>query len=559
MDKKEVILKILSSYEEITVMDQQDEDGIVFFKIKEKEYGCFYLMAGQESQNPYILVKNDFKYDYPHILPISIPIDKNISDKYRFVCLDENDSTIPFLLSFEEKIVDVIEKLLHLLSLSSIEKEEEFQKEFLFYWNQAAKNRQVCSLFIGKERKYQKLKIYKSSYGEFRFVADEIYLNDANDKINGQKKWEYLSKLPAFYIPITDKRRVVPPTKDRNWRSDDIINIICGKQFSRISHESYVELGQEKIRGKYIFLVFGMVINGNCIDFVSLIEFKNKTNGILLNKLKKEIINVTPIVSKRKDYYHLCKQIGNSITLLNKNILLIGAGSLGSYVAKELVKTGAKKITIYDDELLEEDNILRHMLGDYFVNFSKVIGLKYEMEKIHPEIQVNAISKKMDKNILEKEMEKADLIIFTVGSSAVQWDLNKVLKEKNCNAKVIYVWLEAGGVNSHILSIDYNKKGCFQCLFTDENGNLVNNKVNIVTEDTIDSYKIRNGCGGTRVAYGNAVLLRTTAILLDVIKNEFERPKVINQLINITPKKIIDAKDTFVEKKCRCCGNDNIK
>ena len=34
LDKKEVILKILSSYEEITVMDQQDEDGIVFFKIK---------------------------------------------------------------------------------------------------------------------------------------------------------------------------------------------------------------------------------------------------------------------------------------------------------------------------------------------------------------------------------------------------------------------------------------------------------------------------------------------------------------------------------------------
>ena len=38
-----------------------------------------------------------------------------------------------------------------------------------------------------------------------------------------------------------------------------------------------------------------------------------------------------------KDYSFLCEQIGNDIGLLNKRILLIGAGSLGSYVAFELV------------------------------------------------------------------------------------------------------------------------------------------------------------------------------------------------------------------------------
>ena len=91
-----------------------------------------------------------------------------------------------------------------------------------------------------------------------------------------------------------------------------------------------------------------------------------------------------------------------------------------------------------------------------------------------------------------------------------------------------------------------------------QQGCLINNKVNNVSEIDVEAYKIRNGCGGTRVAYGNAVLLRTTAVLLDVIKKNFERAESTNNLINITPTDVIDVKNTFVERKCRCCGDEDI-
>ena len=54
------------------------------------------------------------------------------------------------------------------------------------------------------------------------------------------------------------------------------------------------------------------------------------------------------------------------------------------------------------------------------------------------------------------------------------------------------------------------------------------------------------------------MLLRTTAVLLDVIRKDFEEEKSINRLINITPTEVIDAKNTFVEGKCRCCGDEDI-
>ena len=95
LDKTEIISKILDSYEEITITDERED--IVFFEMKGKEYGCWYSKIDQDTSSPFILVKNDTSYDYPHILPTSIPVDKNLANQYRYVCLDENDSTVTFL------------------------------------------------------------------------------------------------------------------------------------------------------------------------------------------------------------------------------------------------------------------------------------------------------------------------------------------------------------------------------------------------------------------------------------------------------------------------------
>ena len=45
---------------------------------------------------------------------------------------------------------------------------------------------------------------------------------------------------------------------------------------------------------------------------------------------------------------------------------------------------------------------------------------------------------------------------------------------------------------------------------------------------------------------------------MQFIKKIFERAESTNNLINITPTDVIDVKDTFVERKCRCCGDEDI-
>lgn len=62
-----MVFKILDSYEEITIMDTDQQDNIVFFEIDGKEYGCWYPEIDEDTGSPFIFVKNDTEYNYPHI------------------------------------------------------------------------------------------------------------------------------------------------------------------------------------------------------------------------------------------------------------------------------------------------------------------------------------------------------------------------------------------------------------------------------------------------------------------------------------------------------------
>ena len=65
---------------------------------------------------------------------------------------------------------------------------------------------------------------------------------------------------------------------------------------------------------------------------------------------------------------------------------------------------------------------------------------------------------------------------------------------------------------------------------------------------------VRNGCGGTRAAYGTAVILRTVAALLDIIRDYYDMTITENTLIDIAPNKISVSDTEFPMEECNCCG-----
>lgn len=554
MDKVDFVKQIIESYDGIEFT--RENDGIVFFQYRDKEYGCWYPDADKDSSSPILVVKNDENYDYPHILPFNVPLEINKSDQYRCICLYETESTVKYLQSKEEKVKDVIDRLLILLSLSPLEREHEFQKEFVYYWDNMAENNTPVQIYAGSTREFQRLNLYFDGKSTLRYVANGIKLSDAKADDKGKKKWNHKPEVPGFYIPIEDNRRILPPTRDRKWKADDILRIVCGKDLRRISHETYQKLNQEKIKTQKVSLIFEMKVNGNCVIFTATITFRSAKTDTLMNKLRQDIMNVQIVKSRRIDYYFLCKQIGNDTSLYCKKILLVGAGSLGSYTARELIRAGIRDITVYDADDLEKENLLRHTCDDYCVGFSKVFALKFELERLHPEIHIEAVNRDVQAAEFVEILPQFDMAIITVGSSDIQIEMNRALKQGHCNKPVIFTWLEAGGKNSHILTVDNNYEGCFQCLFTDANGRRINNKVNRLSVEKTEQNKIRNGCGGTRAAYGNAILLRTVAALLNIMQEIFDGKIHMNKLFDIIPTQVIDMGNDFRERKCQCCSNE---
>ena len=358
-----------------------------------------------------------------------------------------------------------------------------------------------------------------------------------------------------FYIPIVDCRGILPPHRGYQWTATEVQNIVYGKQIDHISEDTFQAIKSIVPKTQDVILVFGMRTDQSNVSFALKVKCRNGNSRTLLEKLLSDIVSLELLPTERRDYSFLCEQIGNDIGLLKKRVLLIGAGSLGSYIAFELVKNGAKYLKIYDGDKIEEENVLRWAYGGIGKGTNKASTVQILLKLLHPEITIEACETNINIHSLIEEISDKDLIIFTIGSSDEQLKLNRALKKANCPIPAIFVWLEEGGINSHILFIDYQKPGCFECLYTDPDGEYVNNRARKNSAVATESNIIRNGCGGTRAAYGTAILLRTTATLLDVIR-DYDRHKMItNTLIDISAGKTAISDIVFPMEACNCCGD----
>lgn len=316
-----------------------------------------------------------------------------------------------------------------------------------------------------------------------------------------------------------------------------------------------MQLKQEIVSTRNVILVFEMNVVNTKVCFAVMVKCKNKSGRTLFEKINEDGTGISLIAVKRKDYLYLNEIIGNDRILYGKKVLLVGCGSLGSYVAPELVKNGAADIVLYDADKLYDENRMRWVFGGLGINLNKADILGIFLEMIHPQVHTEIHKNNLDKKALKSELQSAELIIFTIGNSDEQLKFNRILSELHCKIPVFFVWLEAGGKYSHILTVNYEKQGCFECLFTNTDGQLVNNRAMLNTEEQVESSLLRNGCGGTRAAYGTSVLLRTVAVLLNIMQKFFEGEIKNNTLIDILPDKVSYPAHIIPMEKCNCCGN----
>lgn len=344
LDDLDLAKSIIESYEEISDVEVTDNVfKYVTFRVNNEKFLFICPDRQVPSSKVRILIVDNSNFNYPHIGTEVLDVQKGKKlpeGKYRFLCLYEDESVIFSLYTYEEKVMDSVERLIKLLNFSPVEIEKELQKEFLYYWNDAAIDSEV-DYYLSQSKKFVLLNVYLGGR-KIRCVEPGVYLNDKEKKEDNKQYWKHLTDVKACYIPIVDNRGILPPTKGHAWNSDNIVKIIYARQINHISHEAYQKISETKIGSAKMILTFGMNVEGITKIFSLFVTFKSSRKESILYKLQNEIAQIDPIKTNRVDYIALSEAIGNSINITGKKVLLIGAGSLGSYVSAELVKMALK-------------------------------------------------------------------------------------------------------------------------------------------------------------------------------------------------------------------------
>jgi molybdopterin/thiamine biosynthesis adenylyltransferase len=161
------------------------------------------------------------------------------------------------------------------------------------------------------------------------------------------------------------------------------------------------------------------------------------------------------------------RNLAGGRSLKDISISLIGAGTIGGYLARLLVQSGAGfdgQLGIFDNQYLSEGNIGRHLLGFEYIDKPKALAVKMELERFHPQVSVRAYTE----NAIDRWdlVRNSDLIIDATGEWNVQAALNDLFMSQGGGrpSALLHSWIFMNGAGVQTFLNLHDDKGCFRCL-----------------------------------------------------------------------------------------------
>ena len=158
--------------------------------------------------------------------------------------------------------------------------------------------------------------------------------------------------------------------------------------------------------------------------------------------------------------------------LLNAQVIIIGAGGLGSPASLYLAAAGVGSITIYDDDQVDLSNLQRqitHYTDD--IGTDKVISTQQTLNKINPDTRVTAVKQRLMGIELEKAVSNADVVLDCTDNFTTRFTINKAcVKYKTPLVSGAAIRFE-GQVSVFVAG---DEAPCYNCLYSESGEDLQN-------------------------------------------------------------------------------------
>lgn len=357
-------------------------------------------------------------------------------------------------------VLRVIEKVKNTLSLSlKGQAPAEIAEEFAQYWGEAS----IAIMTTADSDKAIRFALHTNPKGRPSFLA--LGLKDPipdEYKAGGQS---YLYRTDTLLVP---SETFVTPNSlllfEKWYRFQGLSNRVAWRR-----------VRDRLLSGEIVFIAAPNAIVGVSADL-----------PIDLKALKKKAGSIRPDVvesayRKRPDQFDLKRYGGfradlrstverslpaGQGSLIDKNILLIGCGTIGSYLARVLVQMGAGcggQLELIDPEVLSIGNIGRHLLDFGSVDLSKATALGDQLSKFHPQVQIRTHAASIfDRSGL---LKRVDLIVDATGVEILSEQLNRLKLEDETIPTIIHAWLFANGIAAQsFANTGGQHAACYRCL-----------------------------------------------------------------------------------------------
>ncbi|MFA6052603.1 MAG: molybdopterin-synthase adenylyltransferase MoeB [Methylobacter sp.] len=159
--------------------------------------------------------------------------------------------------------------------------------------------------------------------------------------------------------------------------------------------------------------------------------------------------------------------------LLAANVLIVGAGGLGSPAAMYLAAAGVGSIAIYDNDVVDLSNLQRqitHHTPD--IGADKVISTRQTLNELNPEVNVRAVKQRLDGEQLDSEVMQADVVLDCSDNFSTRFAINNAcVKHQTPLVSGAAIRFE-GQVT--VFTPGKNNSPCYNCLYNSDGEELQN-------------------------------------------------------------------------------------
>lgn len=393
----------------------------------------------------------------------------------------------------------------------------DFINEWEAYWRDLPNSISIFANIIPSEN-VETIKIGKAKDETFFAVTDnEECVNSIGTFMNTQ---DSTTLYNALYIPLLPNNSLIPP----NYKTGLTIELIKELIFNNVTEKNkkkIFDLVKAKPRNEHYIILSLPQPNGNFAFFgIKLCSINNAEHPFLDNKNK---VTIKPLTLTRLDKAYMLTRGGNGINFQDKKVLVIGAGSVGSYICDELIKSSIIKLDLVDNDQLGIENCYRHLCGRRGVGTKKVIAIKTFLENTYPYCQIESYPNLIE-NLIQKnkiDFKNYGAVVIATGNATINTYLMKLIIHAKIKIPVIFSWLDPYGIGGHCLVTNISDKGCYQCLYN----NSTSNKASFASDQQPRTFlKSISGCGSVYSPY-SSMDARETAILtvrkiMDIFKGE---------------------------------------